>query len=140
MSARIWIFLAGLLGAAAVTLGAYHAHGLQEMLEGKGLDAAEVAKQLHNCDVAVKYQMYHALALLGVGILLSRRGSLLLNVAGVIFLLGVAGFSGGLYFMVFDVAHLHWSVIPAGGALLILGWLLVAITGALVSFAGDENS
>jgi uncharacterized membrane protein YgdD (TMEM256/DUF423 family) len=130
--AKAWIIVAALLGASAVAVGAYHAHGLEKSLTKHGVNAAEVAKQMHNCEVAVKYQMYHALAILGIGILLTRSGragTIVGSSAALLMLLGVAGFSGGLYAMVFDIAHLHWAIVPLGGLLMILGWLALGIAG-----------
>ena len=133
--AKAWIIVAALLGAGAVAIGAYHAHGLEKSLAKRGLDAAEVAKQMHNADVAVKYQMYHALAIFGIGSLLTRSGragTIVGSSAALLMLLGVAGFSGGLYAMVFDLARLHWAVVPVGGLLMILGWLALGIAGCFV--------
>ncbi|MCA9269540.1 MAG: DUF423 domain-containing protein, partial [Planctomycetales bacterium] len=118
MAGKIWIATAALLGAAAVALGAYHAHGLESSLAKRGLEAAEVAKQMHNCETAVRYQMFHALAMLGVGSLLLRGPSLMLSLAAGMMLAGVIGFSGGLLAMVFSIAKLHWSIVPLGGLLL----------------------
>lgn len=165
--AKLWIIIAGLLGSAAVTIGAYHAHGLLKTLEKRyerGEDDAEYIEKterlysktadkdengrmsgkeiaahilylMDNCDTAVKYQFYHALAILGVGILLTRqRGvcGVLLNLAAVVMLLGVTGFSGGLYCTVFDVVKLHWAIVPLGGLMMIVGWLVLASAGLFV--------
>ena len=171
--AKLWIILAGLLGAASVTIGAYHAHGLEKSLEkrfargenepqyidksnrlySKTADkdengrmsgeeiAAWIQHLMHNCDTAVKYQFYHALAILGIGILLARRGvvaSVLLNIAAIAMLVGVAGFSGGLYCVIFDIAKLHWSIVPLGGLAMIVGWLTLVFGGILLQV--DEYS
>ena len=134
--AKLWILIAALLGAGAVGIGAYHAHGLEKSLNERGLTADELAKQMHNCDVAVKYQMYHALAIFGIGVLLARSSHLVTvlgSIAAGLMLVGVAGFSGGLYAMVFDLAKLHWSIVPLGGSLMILGWLMLGATGFCVT-------
>jgi uncharacterized membrane protein YgdD (TMEM256/DUF423 family) len=91
---------------------------------------------MRNCDVAVKYQMYHALAIFGIGLLLARSPrivAVLGSIAAAVMLLGVAGFSGGLYAMVFDIAKLHWSIVPLGGGLMILGWLVLGAAGLCVA-------
>lgn len=124
-----WIVLAAILAATAVGVGAHHAHGLESNLVKRALDADAIAKQMHNCDVAVKYQMYHALAILGIGLLAMRKQSWLLCLATSAMLVGVAGFSGGLYAMVFDIAKLHWSIVPLGGLLMILGWIMLSAAG-----------
>jgi uncharacterized membrane protein YgdD (TMEM256/DUF423 family) len=130
---KVWILVAAMLGAGAVTIGAYHAHGLEKALAKRGLDAVALAKQMHNCDVAVKYQMYHALAIFGIALLLMRSDSILPSIAALLMLLGVVGFSGGLYAMVFDIAKLHWAVVPLGGLLMILGWLMLGVAGLFVA-------
>ena len=130
--AKLWILIAALLGAGAVGIGAYHAHGLEKMLIARGLAAADVAKQMNFCDVAVKYQMYHALAIFGIGLVLSRRCTWLGNIAAAAMLLGVVGFSGGLYAMVFNVGKLT-AIVPLGGGLMILGWLALGAAGLCVA-------
>ena len=126
-SGRWWIVVAALLGASAVTLGAYHAHGLEKWLEDRGLESGEVDKQMRNCDVAVRYQLVHALALLGIGLLAGSGASRLVHASAALVLLGVVGFSGGLYVMVFAGQAIHWAIVPSGGLLLIVGWVMLAI-------------
>ena len=133
MPAKIWILIAALLGAGAVAIGAYHAHGLDESLAQRGLDTAEVAKQMHNADTAVKYQMYHALAIFGIGLMVARRCTWLGSIAALLMLLGVIGFSGGLYADVFDIVRLSRAVVPIGGLLMILGWLTLGIAGMFIA-------
>jgi uncharacterized membrane protein YgdD (TMEM256/DUF423 family) len=129
MNPKIWLVLAGILGASGVALGAYHAHGLEGWLTKQGLDSAEIVKRLHNCEVGVRYQMYHALALVGVAILAFRGNYAGLTAAGMLFLLGMLLFSGGLYWSVFSAVKIHWSIVPGGGLLLIIGWLALAVAG-----------
>ena len=119
--------LAGLLGASGVAIGAYHAHGLEKRLTRQGFDRQQIDDQLHQCDTGVRYQMYHALALLAVGVLLAVRSGAALHVAGALFVLGVLLFSGGLYWMVFFENRVHWAIVPSGGLLLVSGWLALAI-------------
>ena len=126
MNPKIWLVLAGLLGAAGVSLGAYHAHGLEGWLEKQGLDSVEVAGRMHNCEVGVRYQMYHVLALAAVAILAFRQNTASLAVAGVCFFLGVLIFSGLLYGIVFTGVKILGAIVPIGGVLLIVGWLALA--------------
>lgn len=129
MSPRMWILLAGLLGASGVGLGAFQAHGLERWLTKRGVSAADVEHRSANCEVAVRYQLIHAVALLGVGLLAGQGRSALAHASGVLFLLGVLFFSGGLYLGVFTGSMLHWSIVPSGGLLLIVGWLALAAQG-----------
>ena len=71
--------------------------------------------------------MYHALALIGLGLAPLRGGCRRRKAAGVFFLLGVCGFSGGLY--VYTLLQQRWvgmSIVPLGGACFIVGWGLFA--------------
>lgn len=119
MPARLAIFLSGILGASGVAAGAMGAHALEDRLP------AELLKIYHT---AATYQMYHALALLGVGLLFGRGRSVAASVAGWSFLLGVLLFSGSLYAYVFSGGELKFLVMltPFGGTLLILGWVAIA--------------
>lgn len=55
-----WLFIAGLSGFLCVTIGAFAAHGLSKVLEPKELAWVETG---------VKYQMFHTIAILAIGIL-----------------------------------------------------------------------
>jgi uncharacterized membrane protein YgdD (TMEM256/DUF423 family) len=91
--------------------------------------AAKIAHQLDNWETAARYQVYHALALLVVGLLAARRCGLAINLAGAAFTLGTLAFSGWLYAMVLIGQPLLVMIVPSGGALLIVGWacLFVAV-------------
>jgi uncharacterized membrane protein YgdD (TMEM256/DUF423 family) len=109
-----------MLGGLAVVLGAFGAHGLEEYLVEHNLAA--------NYETAVRYQMYHALALVLVGVLAERRSSSTLRVAGWCFLAGVVLFCGALYGVALArISHLG-MVAPIGGALLIAGWAALAVS------------
>ena len=71
----------------AVTLGAFGAHGLRGRL---------VPDMLLTFEIGVRYQMYHALALLAAGLALSRSPSPAMALAGWLFIAGTRGFSGSL--------------------------------------------
>lgn len=136
--ARIWILIAALIGASGVTIGAYHAHGLEKQLEDAEYSQEKLAKKMDQCETAVRYQMYHALALLGVGIVSLFRRSVFLQLAAIGFLLGIAGFSGGLYLIVFADNMIHWSIVPLGGLTLILGWLAFAVASLCCTDQSDK--
>jgi len=111
----------GLFGAAlgfmAVALGAFGAH----MLEGR-----LAARDLEIFETAVRYQMYHALALVLVAALIPRGASTaLLSSAGWAFAVGVFVFSGSLYLLVFTGVRGFGAVTPIGGVALLAGWALL---------------
>src|SRR5207253_2935927 len=90
---RLFITLGALSALLAVAAGAFGAHALRERLSASALDTFQTGAQ---------YQMYHALALLAVGILLGRfsvDGSAWLSGAGWLFLAGSILFSGSLYLL-----------------------------------------
>ena len=128
MTPKFWIVIGAFFGAAGVAIGAYHAHGLREMIEKSESDSQKVDQRMANGATAVRYQMYHAFALMIVGMLGMRKRCAGFQVAGALFGLGSMGFSGGLYLMVFADNAIHWSIVPAGGILLLAGWVSLAVS------------
>ena len=120
MTAKIILQLAALLGALGVAIGAFGAHGLRPMLEASG--------RFDTFETAVRYQFYHALALLAVGVLLQARPELrLLSTTAWLWLGGVLLFSGSLYTLCFTGITKRGAVAPLGGLLLIAGWISVLL-------------
>ncbi|MCY7353022.1 MAG: DUF423 domain-containing protein [Cytophagaceae bacterium] len=101
----------------AVVLGAFGAHAFRASLEASG--------RFDTFETAVRYQMYHALALLAVGILLRQSPEITrwLNWAGWGFLAGSLIFSGSLYLICLTGARWWGAVAPIGGLLMIAGWV-----------------
>lgn len=128
------LLAAGVLGALGVAVGAYASHGLESFLLKQDLQADVVAEKLAQCEIAVRYQMLHAVALLTIGCV-SRFTILtpkaLLSTAAAFWILGVCLFSGGLYSMVFLDRVGHWAIVPLGGLSFIAGWLTVALAAIL---------
>jgi len=81
MRGRIWVVLGALLAGAAVALGAYHAHDLHDWLAAQPLSPELVARRMNEAATAVRYQMYHALGLMLIGVLLTDRSSRVLHFA-----------------------------------------------------------
>ncbi|MDQ6478008.1 DUF423 domain-containing protein [Dyadobacter sp. LHD-138] len=119
---KFMIQVGGILGALAVALGAFGAHALKAMLETSG--------RLETFETAVKYQFYHALAMVLVGILMQRAGedaAKLLGWSGNAFAVGVIIFSGSLYAICFTGITKFGATAPIGGLLLIAGWILLIL-------------
>ncbi|MCL7943205.1 DUF423 domain-containing protein [Marinobacter sp. ATCH36] len=118
---RIPLICGALFALLAVMAGAFGAHGLRGMLDGRGLEVFQTA---------VTYQVYHSLALILVSILpvagLSRR---LLGIATGFFIAGILLFSGSLYLLVLTDIRWVGPVTPMGGVSFMVGWILVAISG-----------
>lgn len=109
--------LGGLFGGLAVVAGAFGAHGLRGRLAPELLSVFETA---------ARYQMYHALALVAVALLLERRPSAWLRAAGWCFAGGTVVFSGSLYLLALTGIGWWGAVTPLGGVALIAGWGLLA--------------
>jgi uncharacterized membrane protein YgdD (TMEM256/DUF423 family) len=134
------VLLAGVLGMLGVMIGAYAAHGLEKSLVEQGLEADEIARRLDRCDVAVRYHMLHALAILAIGLSAIGVGSRRCACAAGCMLLGIALFSGGLYSMVFLGVMGHWAIVPSGGVCFIIGWCCVTGMAFLKSEATADES
>jgi uncharacterized membrane protein YgdD (TMEM256/DUF423 family) len=119
MSPRFWIIIGALLAALGVTAGAVGTHVLKEVLEWP-------ENKLATFETAVRYQMYHALGLVLVGILANLAPSRWLSSAAWLFLAGTLLFSGGIYAWLFTGQTPFVQVVPLGGSAWIVGWLLVA--------------
>ncbi|PBQ31237.1 hypothetical protein CNR22_05475 [Sphingobacteriaceae bacterium] len=119
----------GVLGAIAVALGALGAHALKNQLPG-GLITID---QLNGFDTAVKYQMYHTLAMSVILILKNSYTNKFLNAAYQLFFWGIILFSGSLYFLCTrsligaEGLKVLGPVTPIGGLLFVAGWLCLAI-------------
>lgn len=123
MSGSFWIRTAAILGFLSVGMGAFGAHNLKEKLDHLGTAA--------NYQTAVQYHMYHALALLGVGLLVqSGKTGLPLSVAGWSFLVGVLIFSGSLYILALTGQKWLGAITPIGGVAMLVGWIALAVGAA----------
>ncbi|NEO77463.1 DUF423 domain-containing protein [Moorena sp. SIO4G3] len=122
---RIFLAIASILGGLSVAAGAFASHALKEKLTERALEIFQTG---------ARYQMYHALALMLVALLLSRAevAQTSLTLAGSAFIAGIAIFSGSLYAL--SLTGIKWlgAIAPLGGAALILGWGCLAI--AALSF------
>ncbi len=120
MTARLLLQLAALLGGLGVAIGAFGAHALHDTLARAG--------RLDTFETAVKYQFYHALALLAVGVLWAARPELRgLGLTGWLWLGGILIFSGSLYTLCFTGITKLGAVAPVGGLLLLAGWVSLAL-------------
>jgi uncharacterized membrane protein YgdD (TMEM256/DUF423 family) len=118
-TAKLFVVLGALAGAAAVALGAFGAHALKARL---------APDQLAVWQTAVQYHFWHALALVAIGILgaLALPGSTALKWAGWLMVAGLVLFSGSLYVLVLSGARWLGAVTPFGGTAWIAAWLLLA--------------
>ncbi|MGD8175140.1 DUF423 domain-containing protein [Marinimicrobium sp. ARAG 43.8] len=121
MSAPVLLMLAAFSGLVSVVMGAFAAHGLRGKLTASALSAFETG---------VQYQMYHALALLGVLALMRSLGTgVLLQGVAWAFVLGTVLFSGSLYALALGGPRWLGPVTPLGGLCFIVGWGLLMAVG-----------
>jgi uncharacterized membrane protein YgdD (TMEM256/DUF423 family) len=129
MNSKKMLLIGALLGALAVTCGAFGAHFMPEFLKAQGRSDELVLKRLGDWEVASRYLMYHALAVIACGLLASFRPSRSLNIAVWFFILGTAIFSGMLYALVLSEQTFLGRIVPIGGLLMIFGWITLAWAG-----------
>ncbi|MHC5353457.1 DUF423 domain-containing protein [Myroides sp. LJL115] len=115
---------AALIGAIGIILGAFGAHGLKNIV----LDS-----QVATFEIGVRYQIYHALFLLVVGLcgLIGLFSDRVIKNVAILVIIGVLFFSGSIYLLTFkDLIDIKLSFIgpitPIGGVFLISAWLVVA--------------
>jgi uncharacterized membrane protein YgdD (TMEM256/DUF423 family) len=117
MAWNLWILLGAIWGGLAVAAGAFGAHAM------KGQFPPEL---LQTFDLGARYQMYHALALISIGLLGTRINTIMLDLSGGAIFLGSLIFSGSLYALVLTNQKWWGMVTPVGGISMILGWFMLA--------------
>ena len=115
---RNFIVIGASSAAIAVAAGAFGAHALAAILS---------PERLATWETAARYQRYHALALVLLGLVAARWPSGLLNGAGWLFVAGSLIFGGTVYALALEGPRWLGAITPIGGILLITGWLLFAI-------------
>ena len=122
---RTFLLLGALAGFIGVAVGAFGAHGLRTRLS---------AEMLAVFETGVRYQMYHALAILIVALAAARLDGWLIRAAGWLFTVGIVLFSGSLYALALSGITILGAVTPIGGLAFLAGWACLAIAG--LAFAG----
>ena len=115
---RLFFTIGSLSAFVGVALGAFAAHALKNRLD---------ADLLVTFEVGVRYQMYHAFALLAVGWAHTRWPGAVLTASGWLFVFGTILFSGSLYALSLSGARWLGVVTPIGGIALLAGWLCLAL-------------
>jgi len=119
---NFFLFTGAVLGGLGVAAGSFGAHSLKAILDATG--------RADNWETAVRYCLYHALAILivaGISAMpqaASVRG--LLHAAGWCFLLGTLIFSGFLAALALSGVKVLGAIVPIGGVLFLVGWTLLA--------------
>jgi uncharacterized membrane protein YgdD (TMEM256/DUF423 family) len=115
---RIWIAIGALFGLVSVAMAAYASHGLPPERASLAMTGASVGA-------------WHALALIGAGLLAQRRRGALVHVAAGLFAAGALAFCGGVFLRALGEVSLG-LVTPVGGTTLLVGWGVLA-AAALVA-------
>src|SRR4030095_6288007 len=115
---RTFLLVGALTGFVGVALGAFGAHGLRTRLSTEMLAVFETG---------VRYQMYHAFAILIVALAAARLDGCLIRPAGWLFTAGIVLFSGSLYALALSGVTILGAVTPLGGLAFLGGWACLAI-------------
>ena len=118
---RNFLLFGAVFGFLGVAFGAFGAHALRARLSPDMLAVFETG---------VRYQMYHALALLLVAAIIPRLGGWLVVAAGWLFTAGIVLFSGSLYLLALTGVTVLGAVTPVGGLAFLAGWACLAIAAA----------
>ena len=129
-TSRVLIMAGGILGLLGVVAGAMGVHALRDVLDAKALNTFETG---------VRFQMYHALALLAVGSLAGRWKTGFVKLSGVLFTAGVVLFSGSLYILAITGIGVFGAIAPLGGLSLMAAWTSL-IVGAIRQKEPSSNA
>jgi uncharacterized membrane protein YgdD (TMEM256/DUF423 family) len=115
---RLWLILGAASAFISVAAGAFGAHALKTRLSPDLLTIFETG---------ARYQMYHSLGLIAMGLLMQLRPNPLLNAAGWAMLAGIVLFSGSLYALALSGVRVLGAITPLGGVGFLVGWVLFAL-------------
>lgn len=122
---KLFLQIAAMMGALAVTLGAFGAHALKKLVSETAVNIFETG---------VKYQFYHVFALALSAILYKEFTNKWMEWSGYLFITGIILFSGSLYFLTYIKATvkpgMDWvgAITPLGGVAFIGGWFCILIS------------
>lgn len=105
------------MAAFGVAIGAFGAHALRPILEENA--------RTETFELAVRYQFYHAFAIIFSGVLMQRAPSKKFTWAVICFLAGIFIFSGSLYTLSLSGMTVLGAITPVGGILFLMGWLFL---------------
>ena len=113
---RTFLLIGALAAFLGVALGAFGAHALRARLSPQSLEVFETG---------VRYQMYHAFAVLIVALALVRLDGWIVRTAGWLFTVGIVLFSGSLYVVALSGIRAFGAITPIGGLAFLAGWGLL---------------
>ena len=128
------LLVGGVLGFISVVFGAYAEHGLKESIS---------EEHFRFLMTAIRYNQVHAVVVTAIGLGIASGvlplQSLLIRWSGILFILGTALFSFSIYLsVVLALPHLV-NVTPIGGTIIMLAWILIAISGYKVLHRNNDD-
>ena len=130
MNQRLTFITGAVFAGLAVAIGAFGAHGLKEILASTG--------RADTFELAVRYQFYHAFALLITGFLMNQFSLKTLTYASLFFALGIVLFSGSLYVLALSGLTKLGAVTPLGGVCFLAGWIMILVAVARTGKSGSR--
>jgi uncharacterized membrane protein YgdD (TMEM256/DUF423 family) len=119
---KTFLLVGAFAGFLGVGLGAFGTHTLRSRLSPEMLGAFETA---------VRYQMFHALAIVMVGLIAARLDGWLVRAAGWLFAAGIVLFSGSLYVLALSGITILGAVTPIGGLAFLAGWACLVLVAVM---------
>ncbi|MBF2463011.1 DUF423 domain-containing protein [Listeria welshimeri] len=111
------IITGAVFAGLAVLLGAFGAHALEDVL----------GRYASTWETGVQYQMFHAVGILIIGLLMEKQTSRLYNWAAILFSVGIVFFSGSLYVLSISKVTVLGAITPIGGVCFVVGWFLLIL-------------
>ncbi|MBC1251209.1 DUF423 domain-containing protein [Listeria welshimeri] len=111
------IITGAVFAGLAVLLGAFGAHALKDVL----------GRYASTWETGVHYQMFHAVGILIIGLLMEKQTSRLYNWAAILFSVGIVFFSGSLYVLSISKVTVLGAITPIGGVCFVVGWFLLIL-------------
>ncbi|MBC1742979.1 DUF423 domain-containing protein [Listeria welshimeri] len=111
------IITGAVFAGLAVLLGAFGAHALKDVL----------GRYASTWETGVQYQMFHAVGILIIGLLMEKQTSRLYNWAAILFSVGILFFSGSLYVLSISKVTVLGAITPIGGVCFVVGWFLLIL-------------
>ncbi|MBF2509068.1 DUF423 domain-containing protein [Listeria welshimeri] len=111
------IITGAVFAGLAVLLGAFGAHALKDVL----------GRYASTWETGVQYQMFHAVGILMIGLLMEKQTSRLYNWAAILFSVGIVFFSGSLYVLSISKVTVLGAITPIGGVCFVVGWFLLIL-------------
>ena len=115
---KLFLIVGSISGMLSVMIGAFGAHALKATLEANN--------RMETFETAVKYQFYHSLALVLLGLLMVQFQHKAFATSGYGFIAGILIFSGSLYVLSLTGITKLGAITPLGGLAFIVGWAAMA--------------